>query len=165
MLSDVSASEVPPSTQMDRNLHVPIPQKAIIPPSKLYIFSTIYRRAGTLDFKSQGGVQPSHTSAHSNHHSSSFYKLHSCRFSGAFCQPSIFLAQFLINQDAIMHPLLLPIFPLFYRRNHQGIRISQDLSPATQFFPSHAPCTRMFLDHTGHLYHSIRSQLTLQDVS
>jgi hypothetical protein len=128
-LLDVPTSEVPPSTRMDRDLHAPIPHKAISSPSKFYIFSTISRRAGTLDFKSQGGVQPSYTSTHLNHHLSSFYKLPTCRFPCAFCQPSIFLAHFLSNQDGTIHPLFLPISSLFYRRNHQGIRIPQDLPP------------------------------------
>jgi hypothetical protein len=86
-----------------------------------------------------------------------------------FCQPSIFLAHFLPNQDPTMHPSFLLIYPLFYKRNYQGIRIPQDLppisSPATQIPSSHSPCTRMFLDPIGHPYHSIRSQIALQDVS
>ena len=77
----------------------------------------------------QNVVQPSYTSTHLNHHLSFFYKLPTCRFPCAFCQPSIFLAHFLSNQDGTIHPLFLPISSLFYRRNHQGIHIPQDLPP------------------------------------
>jgi hypothetical protein len=168
-LLDVPTSEVPSSTRMDRDLHAPIPQKAISSPSKFYIFSTLSRRAGTLDFKSQGGVQPSYTSTHLNHHLSSFYKLPTCRFPCAFASQAF--------SWPISYPTRMVLYiPYSYQfllysteetiKEFAFLKICHpNQSPATYFISSHAPCTRTSLYHLGHPYHSIRSQITLQDVS
>jgi hypothetical protein len=66
-------------------------------------------------------------------------------------------------------PLIPTNFPSILQKKPSRDSLSSGfathLSPATQMCSSHAPCTRMFLDHMEHLIHSIRSQITLQDVS
>ena len=66
-------------------------------------------------------------------------------------------------------PLIPTNFPSILQENPSrdslSSRFATHLSPATQMCSSHAPCTRMFLDHMEPPLHSIRSQITLQDIS